>query len=239
MKIRDDTSPWEYYELASHVTGEWGETLWTSPPCLHLATFASWLYLFADGIRAKLRSVDLFGLRLLEEANKHLDFSELEFNRSLGEERLDNKFVIGVASLIQYCPLAVGALCIVSKGDGSAGSTHGAFSLLRHMISTQIIKTIRSIYRNPKQIDFGSERIVNKDALLTRCRYFAGRQVCAEEELRSLGCADIFGDGQGAWNQGWLCSIASDTAGVCRNMRLAISQADAGDSSDFVSAKAR
>lgn len=230
--------PWEMCERAFHLTEPWTEHLWTTPPALADIGFNSWLYLFAESIRMKAKASLVLALRIVEEAAKQLASAEDP------SSSLRSAFLVGVGELVRYWPAAVTVL-----GVSEAGGPHGAFSILRHMLSTQAVKVLRALYRKPTQIDMGSEVILDKSLLKRRCAYYIEMQRAAEDELRDhfssspfseVGrSGSLFGDGQAAWNAGWLCSVESDVVGVCREMRSSMKLADTCGDNDFVAAKSR
>jgi hypothetical protein len=91
--------------------------------------------------------------------------------------------------------------------------------------------------QNDQGIDGATE--VDKGLIKTRFSFYCTMQRVAEDELRSVNCAGIFGDGQSDCNAAWLASLQSDAAAVCRSARRAIQLADVESNNDFVSAKAR
>lgn len=235
--------PWEMCESAFQLTQPWTEDLWNAPAILEDIGFNSWLYLFAESFRMKAKDSLMLSLRIVEESTKHVLEAENAGPSSLAHKR----FVAGVGEFIKYHPTAVYAL-----GNKTPGGENGAFSLLRHMISTHAVKVLRAIVRKPQQTDMGGEVTVDKMLLKRRCKYYVDMECTAENELRSrsipavsgveavvLSCVSIFGDGQSSWNEAWLCSADSDAAGVCRALRRGIEQTDSSGDSDIVSAKAR
>jgi hypothetical protein len=232
-QIRGDRCAWGLCESIFQLTEPWNEQLWTSPCLLTIDTFSEWLYLFAESIRMKITGGLLYALRVIEECTKHLSQFEKEYSDD------DNHLITtGVAEMIKYCPSAVVALGNINV-EGK--TVNGGFSLLRFMVSTQAIKTLKAVYRNPVQNDQGIDGAseVDKGLIKTRFSFYCTMQRVAEDELRSVNCAGIFGDGQSDCNSAWLASLQSDAAAVCRSARRAIQLSDVESNNDFVSAKAR
>lgn len=232
-QIRGDRCAWGLCDSIFQLTDPWSERLWTSPPQLIIDSFADWLYLFAESIRMKITGGLLYALRVIEECTKHLLLFEMEYT-----DDNDHLITTGVAEMIKYCPQAVAALGNMSVDDKIV---NGGFSLLRFMVSTQAIKTLKAVYRNPVQKDQGVEGPgeVDKELLKTRFLFYCSMQRTAENELRRANCAAVFGDGQSDCNAAWLASLQSDAFSVCCCARRAMQLADEGSNNDFVSAKAR
>lgn len=257
-----DICPWEMFETAFHLTLPWTRDLWSSPAQLTEINIASWFYLFAESFRMKTLGSLMLSLRIVEEAEKHLTAMETEDREEDGASA-DNSPIAGIGRLVQFWPLAVFAL----GNSGSRQPYNKGFALLRYMLSSQAVKIIRAVYRQPSQRDLGSSTpmTVDKTMLIERCQFYVEMQRDAEDTLRTclypsvvanpLGdSADgishsllpttksvlgVFGDGQSSWNQAWIRSVQSDAVGVCRALRHAIDLADGPDGNDFVASKAR
>lgn len=202
--------------------------------------FEWWLYLFAESARTKLKGADYLALLMMEEAYKHVAAVEERYLASPRDD-LVASFLEGVAELTTYCPQAVHALGTASAGAGSAAADsgsalNGSFSLLRHIVSTQALKVIRTVYRKPKTEQYD----IDRQLLLQRYKFYLDLQRMSEDELRARNCASLFGDGQSHWNAGWLYSLnTSDPKTVCCYLRQGMTYADAENNNDFVAAKAR
>ena len=196
--------------------------------------FEWWLFLFAESARTKLKGVDYLALLMMEEAYKHVVAVE-ELYKTSPQDDLVVSFLEGIADLVTYYPLAVHSLGL---GCDSCGESvlNGSFSLLRHIVSTQALKVIRTVYRKPKTEQYD----IDRQLLLQRYKFFLDLQRLSEDELRVRNCASVFGDGQSHWNSGWLYSLnASDPKTVCYYLRQGIALAEMGNNNDFISAKAR
>jgi hypothetical protein len=243
VHLDPELGPWALFEQAFQLTCPWTTDLWVAPPTLVALNFEWWLCLFVESARTKLKGVDYLALLMVEEAYKHAAAVE-EADAATPQDDLVVSFIEGVADLVTYYPQAVHALGKnSSSGNGSVGGDmNGTFSLLRHMVSTQALKVIRTVYRKPKTEQYD----IDRQLLLQRYKFYLDLQKVAEEELRLRNCASIFGDGQSHWNAGWLYSLNSaDPKTVCYYLRQGIALADAGGddgnggNNDFVSAKAR
>lgn len=230
VHLDPELGPWALFEQAFQLTTPWNADLWTARPALVALNFEWWLYLFAESARTKLKGVEYLALLMMEEAYKHVAAVE-ELYVSNRQDDLVVSFIEGVADLVSYFPKAVHCL-----GTLPDGVHNGSFSLLRHMVSTQALKVLRTVYRKPKTEQYDLDR----QLLLQRFKFYLDMQHIAEDELRSRNCASIFGDGQYHWNASWLYSLnSSDPNTVCHYLRQGIALADADSSNDFVSAKAR
>ena len=223
--------PWAIFEQAFQLTTPWTPDLWNSSPTLVALNFEWWLYLFVEATRTKLKGADYLALLLVEETYKHVACVENLYKSSANDD-LVVSFIEGVAELVRYYPVAVEAL----GNSSTTNNFNGSFSLLRHIVSTQALKVLRTVYRKPKTDQY----VIDRQLLLQRYKFYLDLQKIAEDELRAKKCESIFGDGQACWNAGWLYSLNSgDPKTVCIYLRQGISFADVGNNNDFVSAKCR
>jgi hypothetical protein len=219
---------WTIFEQAFQLNTPWTADLWTARPTLIALNFEWWVYLFAESARTKLKGVNYLALLMIEESYKHVAIVEELFQNN-HQDDLVVSFIEGIADLVTYYPTAVHAL-------GLNNNQNGAFSLLRHIVSTQALKILRAVYRNPKTDQYD----IDRQLLLQRYKFYLDLQKNAEDELRSRQCTAVFGDGQSNWNAAWLYSLnCSDRRTVCYYLRQGIALADEGKNNDFVSAKAR
>lgn len=231
-QVKSEWCAWEQFEMAFQVTTPWSEESFTSRPHLMMTDFVTWLYLFAEAMRMKISGQLMRCLGLMEECLKQINMIEIEYNANPE----NNACISDIANFVRYCPSAVDALGTLPMANGS----NGAFSIARHMLATQMTKVLRAIHRQPKQENVLGETVtVDESLLVKRLWFYMSVLRVSESELRAKGCEGVFGDGQGDWLLAWLCSLKTDTVGVCAALRRAIAVSDNGNVNDFVAAKAR
>lgn len=248
-QIRDDLCPWAYFTPAfSLPEDDYTPSLWNSEAYLDgsVDSFACFLYLLSEAIRGVIMNRVLLALRIIEECNKQLSRFERKY-----EAENDTSFTEGLAELVTLIPNAASALgngnvtgssSVPSTGVKPHATSNGAFSLLRHIFSTQAIKVLRKAFRAPVQKDVAldaKEFTLDKLILLQRLKYYVAMQKGAEDDLRARGCSGVFGDAQSDWNAAWVFSCESNPSAVCAALRRAIALTNKSMDSDFVAAKAR
>ena len=186
----------------------------------------------ADELEKQLAiAEEMLGLCTNASENDHSsDGQSKQFER---QRKVARGYVKGVDQMCLFYPEATALL-------GPREGQEGAFFILRYMLCTVAVKSIRALYRKPPTADNWGARPWTKtrDDLLSHLEYFCTLQIACDAEFKKRGCEGVFGGGRGEMNMSYVKSQRFDWTAQNDCLRRAIVLADAsGD--DFVSCVSR